>query len=84
MNKAIAATKLNIKVSDIKSVSINWTAPAGRLAVMLGPNSNIIKWYYSVELISGSILMINDEPTQAEILEFIESTYPTQKYYSKQ
>jgi hypothetical protein len=83
MNKAIAATKLNVEVSDIKSVSINWTAPAGRLAVMLGPNSNIIKWYYSVELVGGSIRIINEEPSQTEILEFIESTYPTQKYYSK-
>lgn len=76
MDKTIAAKKLSLPEGDIKSVDVAWSAPASRQAILYGPNCNVTKWYYTVELQNRHVLTIMEQPPEEEILEFIKARYP--------
>lgn len=78
MDKAAVAAKFNVPVSDVASVSINWTAPQAMPVVMLGPKSNVKKWYYTVEMADGSLHVVDEQPSEAEIMEYIKTKHPFQ------
>jgi hypothetical protein len=83
MDKSTAAAKLNIPEADILSVSINWTAPGACIVIMLGDKANVTKWFYTVTLQNGHVLVLMEEPPVKEIMEYIKANHPIQEKYAK-
>ena len=82
-NIADIAQQLNVPESEIESVSINWTAPASRVAVFYGPDANIKKIFYTVILRSGEIRSLDSRPSETEIFEYVKENFPDQLYWFK-